>query len=349
MRGLVALVTGAAGSLGKATVEKFLADGIKVVAFDKRVFTESSKFCKKDFQVFSYTESAAEFFRKQTVWTEKKTKEPQNAFSTLFDSFSNEQFTGSKKKIPKSDFYDEQQINRDKLFADEEPQTQKPELESLTTNNETYFVGQSADNCIEVNGDVLSTEDVVKALDSAKEMWGQLHIVVNCAAVGSSVLIYNQFADRSMGVEIFEDVINTNTKGTFNVIRLAAERMTGNDNIDSFGRGVIINTSSSFSDSKSGSAYSASCSGVDAMTLPIARDLASHAIRVVTVAPGLFESDLISTRPPQNVLRFLSQLNVFPKRLGKGEDYAHLVSAIVNNQMLNGLTVKLDAGLRFPF
>jgi NAD(P)-dependent dehydrogenase (short-subunit alcohol dehydrogenase family) len=147
-------------------------------------------------------------------------------------------------------------------------------------------------------------------------------------------------------LELFRRTIEVNLLGTFNVIRLAATRMVEQD-LSGEDRGVIVNTASvaAFEGQIGQAAYSASKGGIVAMTLPIARELATHQVRVVTVAPGLFETPLLNSLPDEAKASLGAQVP-HPSRLGRPEEYAELVAHIVNNSMLNGETIRLDGSIR---
>jgi NAD(P)-dependent dehydrogenase (short-subunit alcohol dehydrogenase family) len=195
-------------------------------------------------------------------------------------------------------------------------------------------------------GDVTSEEQVGAALERAVETFGALRVLVNCAGIGS--------ASRTVGKDgtpfdlgVFRRTIEVNLIGTFNCIRLAAARMIGNPPDAGGERGVIVNTASvaAFEGQIGQAAYSASKGGVVGMTLPIARDLARHGIRVCTIAPGLFDTPLLMGLP-QEARDALGATIPFPPRLGRPPEYASLARQVVENPMLNGETIRLDGGLR---
>ncbi|KAI5635167.1 short chain dehydrogenase domain-containing protein [Phthorimaea operculella] len=199
-------------------------------------------------------------------------------------------------------------------------------------------------------GCITSEDDVKKALKLAKEKYGRLDILVNCAGYATTHQVYNFKKDRECDLNHFLKCINVNTIGTFNAIRLAAG-VIGKNEPDSDGqRGVIINTASTIAQEGDigQAAYAASTAGIIGMTLPIARDLSSQGIRVVTIAPGVFETPLVNYLP-ENVKEFIKRMTPFPSRLGKPEEFAHLVSCVVENPMLNGEVIRLDGAQRwFP-
>ncbi|MDX2937747.1 3-hydroxyacyl-CoA dehydrogenase [Streptomyces ipomoeae] len=191
--------------------------------------------------------------------------------------------------------------------------------------------------------DVTSEADVAAAVEAAGRL-GQLRIVVNCAGIANGIKTVGK--KGAFPLADFTKVVNVNLIGTFNVIRLAAERMAAGDPVGEE-RGVIINTASvaAFDGQVGQAAYSASKGGIVGMTLPIARDLASLKIRVVTIAPGLFHTPLFDSLPEDAVASLGSQVP-HPSRLGRPGEYAALARHIVENPMLNGETIRLDGAIR---
>ena len=192
-------------------------------------------------------------------------------------------------------------------------------------------------------GDVTSEDDVAAALDIAAEL-GPLRVTVNCAGIGNAIKTVGK--GGAFPLADFTKIINVNLIGTFNVIRLAAERMARTDEIDGE-RGVIINTASiaAFDGQIGQAAYSASKGGIVGLTLPVARDLAAIKIRVVTIAPGLFKTPLLGSLP-NDVQTALGAQVPHPARLGDPSEYGLLASAIIANPMLNGETIRLDGAIR---
>jgi NAD(P)-dependent dehydrogenase (short-subunit alcohol dehydrogenase family) len=191
--------------------------------------------------------------------------------------------------------------------------------------------------------DVTDTETVIGALDIAESL-GPLRIVVNCAGTGDAIRVLSK--NGVYPLENFIRVVNINLIGTFNVLRLGAERIANTEPVGEE-RGVIINTASvaAFDGQIGQAAYSASKGGVVSMTLPIARDLASKAIRVVTIAPGLFDTPLLALLP-EEAKKSLGAQVPHPARLGKPEEYGALAVHIVENPMLNGEVIRLDGAIR---
>ena len=196
-----------------------------------------------------------------------------------------------------------------------------------------------------VETDVRDEASVRRAVEAASAEFGALHGAVNCAGIGN--------AQRTLGrdgphpLEPFRRVIEVNLIGTFNVIRLAAEAIAQTEPAPSGERGVIVNTASvaAFEGQIGQVSYSASKGGVVGMTMPVARDLARFGIRVVTIAPGLFDTPLLG-RLPEPARVSLGQQVPFPPRLGRPEEYAALALHIVENEMLNGEVIRLDGAIR---
>jgi NAD(P)-dependent dehydrogenase (short-subunit alcohol dehydrogenase family) len=194
-----------------------------------------------------------------------------------------------------------------------------------------------------VPGDVTDEVSVASALDVAAEV-GPLRVAVNCAGIGPAARVVSR--KGVFPLELFTKVVQVNLIGTFNVIRLAAERIAASDPVGEE-RGVIVNTASvaAFDGQIGQAAYSASKGGVVGMTLPIARDLAQYLVRVVTIAPGLFETPLLATLS-QEARDSLGQQVPHPSRLGDPSEFAALVGHIVANPMLNGEVIRLDGAIR---
>ncbi|XP_058027118.1 3-hydroxyacyl-CoA dehydrogenase type-2 [Ahaetulla prasina] len=217
----------------------------------------------------------------------------------------------------------------------------------LPTSDGESVAKSLGDRCIFTPADVTSELDVKAALTTAKEKFGHIDMGVNCAGVAVAFKTYNVHKDHSHNLEDFQRVINVNIVGTFNVIRLLASVISKNEPNSDGERGVIINTASvaAYEGQVGQAAYSASKGGIVSMTLPIARDLAPLGIRVVTIAPGLFETPLLGTLP-EKVRTFLARQVPFPSRLGAPAEYAHLVQCIAENPMLNGEVIRLDGAIR---
>ncbi|MCK8492235.1 3-hydroxyacyl-CoA dehydrogenase [Spirosoma sp. RP8] len=201
-----------------------------------------------------------------------------------------------------------------------------------------------------IKANVTDEADVQAAVNLAVEAFGGLHINVNCAGVAEARKTVGK-VDGVYGAHslaAFQKVISINLIGTFNVIRLAALAMEHNEPSGSDGeRGIIINTASvaAYDGQIGQAAYSASKGGIVGMTLPIARDLARSGIRVMTIAPGLFETPLLASLPEEARLS-LGQQVPFPSRLGRPDEYALLAKSIIENPMLNGEVIRLDGAIR---
>ncbi len=193
--------------------------------------------------------------------------------------------------------------------------------------------------------DVRDEEQVQASVDTATAL-GQLRVVVNCAGIGTPGRIISKRG--VLPLEDFRRVIEINLVGTFNVLRLAAVAMTGNEPLDG-DRGLIVMTASvaAFDGQIGQAAYAASKGGIAALTLTAARDLADKAIRVMTIAPGVMETPMLAGLPEQ-ARTSLEALVPHPARLGRPEEYAQLVEQIVANPLLNGETIRLDGALRMP-
>jgi NAD(P)-dependent dehydrogenase (short-subunit alcohol dehydrogenase family) len=192
-------------------------------------------------------------------------------------------------------------------------------------------------------GDVTSEADVAAAIEAASAL-GPLRVAVNCAGIGTAARTVGK--EGPFPLDAFTRVVMVNLVGTFNVIRLAAAAM---GRIEPAGpeRGVIVNTASvaAFEGQIGQAAYSASKGGIVGMTLPIARDLAGQLIRVVTIAPGLFDTPMFAALPPEAIEALGAQVP-HPSRLGDPAEYAALALHIVANPMLNGETIRLDGAIR---
>ncbi len=193
--------------------------------------------------------------------------------------------------------------------------------------------------------DVTNEESVKAAIDKTMKFFGSIHVVINCAGVGTPAKVLGKEGPISM--EHFNRVVQINLMGTMNVIRLAAEKMVANTPNEDGEKGVVINTASAaaFEGQIGQAAYAASKAGVVGMTLPIAREFADYGIRVMTIAPGLFETPMLAGLP-EKAKEALNKMMPFPKRLGKPSEFSMLVRHIVENPMLNGSIIRLDAALR---
>lgn len=203
--------------------------------------------------------------------------------------------------------------------------------------------GELGDSCTFAPADVANPAEVEQALDVADKI-GPLRVVVNCAGLGDPTKVVGRNGPHPL--EEFERVLRVNLVGTFNVIRLAGQRLVHNEPVDG-DRGVIVSAASiaAFDGQVGQAAYSASKGGIASMTLPIARELADHQIRVAAIAPGMFETPLLLGLP-QKAQESLAQQVPHPKRLGNPSEFAGLVAHIVENGMVNGEVVRLDGAIR---
>ncbi len=204
-------------------------------------------------------------------------------------------------------------------------------------------VDELGDRATFAQTDVTDEAAVTAALDAAEAL-GPLRIVINCAGTGNAIKTLGK--DGPFPLDAFRKVVEINLIGTFNVIRLGAERIAKTEPIGEE-RGVIVNTASvaAFDGQIGQAAYSASKGGVVGMTLPIARDLSRDLIRVVTIAPGLFDTPLLAGLP-EPAKESLGKQVPHPSRLGKPDEYGALAVHIVENPMLNGEVIRLDGAIR---
>lgn len=193
--------------------------------------------------------------------------------------------------------------------------------------------------------DVADEPAVGAAVELAVSEFGALHGAVSCAGIGVPEKVLGKQGPHSL--ETFRKVIEVNLIGTFNVLRLAAHAMAANQPNDGGERGVIVNTASvaAYEGQVGQAAYSASKGGIVGMTLPAARDLAKIGIRVMSIAPGIFDTPMVAGLP-EEVRASLGKQTPFPPRLGRPEEFARLVQQIVENEMLNGGVIRLDGAIR---
>ena len=196
-----------------------------------------------------------------------------------------------------------------------------------------------------VETDVTDEASVRRAIEEALQSFGGMHGAINCAGIASAEKVLGREGPHSL--DSFAKVVEVNLVGTFNVLRLAAEVMVNNEPAASGERGVIVNTASVAAyDGQIGQvAYAASKGGVVALTLPVARELAQYGIRVVAIAPGIFDTPMLAGLP-EAARESLGKQVPFPSRLGRPEEYAALVRHIIENEMLNGEVIRLDGSIR---
>ena len=218
-------------------------------------------------------------------------------------------------------------------------------LLDLNEDNAKSAVEKLGSNASYVIANVTDESSVQSAVDKTVEVFGGLHVVVNCAGIGSASKTVGK--NGAHPLDYFKTVVDINLNGTFNVLRLAAVAMADNEPNEDGECGVIINTASvaAFDGQIGQAAYSASKGGVVGMTLPIARDLARMGIRINTIAPGIFDTPLMGMAP-DSVRNPLIEMTQFPKRLGIPSEYAALAKHMVENPFLNGETIRLDGAIR---
>lgn len=194
--------------------------------------------------------------------------------------------------------------------------------------------------------DVTSEVDAKAVLDLTLETFGSLQGLINCAGVGDPAKVVDRQGEP-LPLEVFSRIVNINLLGSFNMLRLAAAAMVKSEPQADGERGVIINTASvaAFDGQIGQPAYAASKGGIVAMTLPIAREMARHGIRVMTIAPGLFKTPLMESLP-EEAQQSLAASIPFPSRLGEPDEFARLACHIIDNPMLNGETIRLDGAIR---
>ena len=195
-----------------------------------------------------------------------------------------------------------------------------------------------------VKCDVTSEIDAQAAVDAAQSL-GLLRGLINCAGIAPAVKTVGK--NGAHPLDVFKRVVDINLVGTFNMARLGAAAMEKNAAGEHGERGIIVNTASvaAYDGQIGQAAYASSKAAVVGLTLPMARDLARSGIRVMTIAPGIFETPMLLGMP-QEVQDALGQMVPFPSRLGRPAEYAHLVKAIIENVMLNGETIRLDGAIR---
>jgi NAD(P)-dependent dehydrogenase (short-subunit alcohol dehydrogenase family) len=214
------------------------------------------------------------------------------------------------------------------------------DLNETAARNVADEIGGAAFAC-----DVSDAESAELAISKARELHGAARILVNCAGIAPAARIVGR--NGPMALESYASVIKVNLIGTFNLMRLVAADAVALEPLTGGERGVIVSTASvaAFEGQVGQAAYASSKAGVVGLTLPAARELASSGIRVCAIAPGIFETPMLLGLP-QEVQDSLGAAVPFPSRLGKPEEYAALVRAIVENPMLNGEVIRLDGALR---
>lgn len=216
----------------------------------------------------------------------------------------------------------------------------------LDAENGEKLAAELGDAVIFCEANVTDEASIQAAVDNTVKSLGAIHAVVNCAGVVIPAKVIDK-KGKPISLDLFNKVIQVNLVGTMNILRLAAEKMIQNTPNDDGERGVVINVASvaAFEGQVGQAAYSASKAGVVGMTLPLAREFAAYGIRVNTVAPGIFMTPMLAGLP-ENTQKALADMMPFPKRLGKPSEFAMLVRQIIENPMLNGETIRLDAAIR---
>lgn len=212
-------------------------------------------------------------------------------------------------------------------------------------NRSEKLMSELGANVVFASTDVTNDESVQAAVRKTLDAFGGINAVINCAGVGDPAKLLSK--KGPMPLSFFNRVVQINLVGTFNVIRLAVEQMVKNPTGPDGEKGVVINTASAAAfDGQIGQpAYSASKAGVVGMTLPLARECAEYGIRVMTIAPGLFNTPMLAILPP-DAREALGKMVPFPQRLGYPEEFAMLCEHIIENPMLNGEVIRLDGAIR---
>lgn len=194
--------------------------------------------------------------------------------------------------------------------------------------------------------DISSEDAVSKAISAVRERFGRIDVLVNCAGIAPAQKVFSS-RKGPHNLDVFKKVLDVNLVGTFNVLRMTVPVMLENEGDADGCKGVIVNTASvaAYEGQIGQAAYSASKGGIVGMALPIARELASSGVRIMTIAPGIFKTAMVSGFP-QEVQDNLAAQIPFPKRLGQPSEYAHLVQTIIENNMLNGSVIRLDGSIR---
>lgn len=222
----------------------------------------------------------------------------------------------------------------------------KAAILDFDTDKGEKLSAELGDSVIFCKTDVTDEASVQKAIHDTVKSFGGIHVAVNCAGIVAPRKVIDKHGNP-MPIDFFNNVIQVNLIGTMNVIRLTAVEMLKNTPNKNGEKGVVVNVSSAaaFEGQAGQAAYSASKAAVVGMTLPLAREFSDHGIRFGTIAPGLFMTPMVAGLP-QKAQDALAQMMPFPKRLGKPEEFARLTGQIIENPMINGETIRLDAALR---
>ena len=221
----------------------------------------------------------------------------------------------------------------------------KAAIWDLQADRAERLIAELGPSVIFANTDVTSDESVQAAVKKTMEAFGAINCAINCAGVGDPGKVLSK--KGPMPLTFFNRVVQINLVGTFNVIRLTVEQMVKNTPNEDGEKGVIINTASvaAFDGQVGQPAYSASKAGVVGMTLPLARECAEYGVRVMTIAPGLFNTPMLAILPKE-AREALGKMVPFPPRLGDPSEYAKLAQHIIENPMLNGEVIRLDGAIR---
>jgi len=221
----------------------------------------------------------------------------------------------------------------------------KAAIWDLQADRAEKLIAELGPSVIFANTDVTSDESVQAAVKKTMEVFGAINCAINCAGVGDPGKVLSK--KGPMPLTFFNRVVQINLVGTFNVIRLTVEQMVKNTPNEDGEKGVIINTASvaAFDGQVGQPAYSASKAGVVGMTLPLARECADYGVRVMTIAPGLFNTPMLAILPKE-AREALGKMVPFPPRLGDPSEYAKLAQHIIENPMLNGEVIRLDGAIR---
>ena len=218
-------------------------------------------------------------------------------------------------------------------------------IADINEENGENVAGDLGEKAKFVRTDVTDEQSVQAAVDAASETFGGLQGVVNCAGIGPAARVLGRKGPHPL--DLFEQTLQVNLIGTFNVTRLAGALISEGEPKEDGERGVIVNTASvaAYDGQIGQAAYSASKGGVVAMTLPIAREFARFGIRVLTIAPGTFNTPMVETLPDEARVSLGKQVP-FPSRLGEPSEFAALAKHIIENRMLNGEVIRLDGAIR---
>ena len=221
----------------------------------------------------------------------------------------------------------------------------KAAILDLQVERAEKLIAELGSNVVFANTDVTNDESVQAAVQRTLEAFGKINVAINCAGVGDPAKMLSK--KGPMPLSFFNRVVQINLVGTFNVNRLAVEQMVKNAPGSDGEKGVVINTASAaaFDGQVGQPAYSASKAGVVGMTLPLARECADYGVRVMTIAPGLFNTPMLAILP-QAARDALGKMVPFPARLGEPSEYADLCKHIIENPMLNGEVIRLDGAIR---